>query len=75
MHTHAMIKRVLWALGEENRLLHASDLGLNDQDYTQLLETMRQTELITDTSASAKLAPNGEYIYKLSRIAGMNRLV
>ena len=72
MNTRAMIKRVLWVLGEENRLLPASDLGLNDQAYAQLLETMAQTELITDASQSAKLAPNGEEIYKISRTVGMS---
>jgi hypothetical protein len=47
MDAHAMVRKVLQTLHDENRLLSASDLGLNDQAYVQLLETMVKGKLIT----------------------------
>ena len=67
MNRHAMVRRIRRVLAEENRLLRASDLGLNDQVYTKLLETMAYAELITDASPSTGLTPNGKEIYRLSK--------
>ena len=70
MDAQAMVNRILQILVEENRLMLASDLGLNDQAYIELLETMVELELITDTSQSTQITPDGEKIYTLSRVVG-----
>jgi hypothetical protein len=44
MDAHALVRKVLRVIAEENRLISASELGLGDQAHALLLETMTNSK-------------------------------
>jgi hypothetical protein len=69
---HAMVRMILRSLAEEDKLLKASDLGLSDQAYKKLLESLVEGDMITDFTETMKLTTMGRHIYETSKLMGMD---